>query len=65
MLDSTNYAKWRFSQPYDAVIKVEQSTGADFSAAVTVGNGYHFILDNLHNVGPDTSVHLLVRQTSP
>jgi hypothetical protein len=65
MLDSANYAKWRFLQPYEAIIKVEQSTGSSFSAAIAVGNGYHFILDNQYNVAPDTSVHLLIQQTSP
>lgn len=65
MLDSANYQKWRFLQPYDAVIKVEQSTGSNFSAVVTVGTGYHFILDNMHNTGADTAVHLVVQQTSP
>ncbi|MBN2464211.1 hypothetical protein JXD38_01110 [candidate division WOR-3 bacterium] len=65
MLDSANYQKWRFSEPYDAVIKVEKSTGSDFSTVVTVGTGYHFVLDNVYNVGADTLAHVLVQQTSP
>jgi hypothetical protein len=65
MLDSANYANWRFSQPYEAVIKVEKSTGSTFSTVVSVGTGYHFILDNVYNVEADTTAHLLVQQTSP
>lgn len=65
MLDSANYQRWRLDSSYVALAKVERSAGSDFSAVITAGAGYHFILDNQYNVNPDTTVHLLVRQTSP
>ncbi|MBM3331972.1 hypothetical protein FJY68_09010 [candidate division WOR-3 bacterium] len=65
MLDSTNYQLWRLDSSYSALIKVEESAGSDFSAIVPAGAGYHFILDNQFNVNRDSSVHLLVQQSSP
>ena len=65
VLDSTNYQSWRFNQSYDALVKVERSAGASFSAVVPTMGLYHFILDNMYNVSADTAVHLFVQTTSP
>jgi hypothetical protein len=65
VLDSTNYQNWRFDSSYTALVKVERSAGASFSAVIGTSGDYHFILDNTYNVAADTSVHLLVQRTSP
>ncbi len=65
VLDPVNYQSWRFSEPYDALVKVEKSTGASFSAVIPASGLYHSILDNMHNVTADTAVHLFVQSTSP
>jgi hypothetical protein len=65
MLDSINYQNWRLDSSYTAVVKVERSAGSDFSALVSAGGTYHYILDNTYNATADTSVHLLVQRTSP
>ena len=50
---------------YTAVVEVDSSAGADFSAVVPASGLYHFILDNSYNAHTDSSVHLHVKQTSP
>jgi hypothetical protein len=65
VLDSTNYDGWRFSQSYDALVKVDSSAGSNFSAVVPTMGFYHFILDNTYNVSADTAVHLFVQTASP
>jgi len=65
VLDPVNYQSWRFSEPFDAIVKVERSAGSSFSAVVPTMGLYHFILDNTYNVSADTAVHLFVQTTSP
>jgi hypothetical protein len=66
MLDAYNYQRWRNDSSYTAVVKVERSAGADFSAVVdTIATFYNFVLDNTYNVSADTTVHLFVQSTSP
>jgi hypothetical protein len=65
MLDSSNYQSWRFDSSYTAMVEIENSAGADFSAMVSANGTYHFILDNTDNADADSSAHLFVQQTSP
>ena len=64
VLDSSNYASWRFNQSYNAVVEVDTSAGSNFSAVIPATGAYHFILDNTYNAEAD-SAHLFVRQASP
>jgi hypothetical protein len=65
VLDESNYENWVNNNSYTYVVKVVQSAGSSFSAAVGASGIYYIVLDNTYSWLTDKFAHLFVQTTSP